>query len=176
MVGEQPERTYFAQLAGAGLDSRAIELVDWPLKKKIGPLAHIVAGLKAMGEAHPQPRHLRTERNPHRPARAGRQWSPLWRTHRVFPDADFATASWMSASPRKNWPGLFRCGFYLLPGAGCRRRKLSGCAQHPSPLSARIPHAFEVDGELAGSCPPASVSCRWPCACSCPELFPGDSL
>jgi diacylglycerol kinase family enzyme len=40
-------RRYFAQLAGAGLDARAIELVQWPLKKKIGPLAYIWAGLKA---------------------------------------------------------------------------------------------------------------------------------
>jgi len=42
------ERRYFAQLAGAGLDARAIELVQWQLKKKIGPLAYIVAGLKAL--------------------------------------------------------------------------------------------------------------------------------
>jgi diacylglycerol kinase (ATP) len=31
-----PERLYFAQLAGAGLDARAVELVQWQLKKKIG--------------------------------------------------------------------------------------------------------------------------------------------
>ena len=44
------ERRYFVQLAGAGLDARAIELVNWPLKKKIGPLAYVVAGLKALLE------------------------------------------------------------------------------------------------------------------------------
>ncbi len=43
-----PQRRYFAQLAGAGLDARAIELIDWQLKKKIGPFAYIVAALKAM--------------------------------------------------------------------------------------------------------------------------------
>ena len=43
-----PQRCFFAQLAGAGLDARAIELVQWQLKKKIGPLAYIVAGLKAL--------------------------------------------------------------------------------------------------------------------------------
>ncbi len=43
-----PQRRYFAQLAGAGLDARAIELVHWQLKKKIGPLAYVVAGLKAL--------------------------------------------------------------------------------------------------------------------------------
>src|SRR5262249_1193550 len=41
-------RRYFAQLAGAGLDARAIELVHWPLKKRVGPLAYVWAGLRAM--------------------------------------------------------------------------------------------------------------------------------
>ena len=44
----KPERRYFAQLAGAGLDARAIELVDWQLKKKLGPLAYVWAGLLAL--------------------------------------------------------------------------------------------------------------------------------
>jgi len=42
------ERRYFAQMAGAGLDARAIELVSWQLKKKLGPLAYVAAGLKAL--------------------------------------------------------------------------------------------------------------------------------
>jgi diacylglycerol kinase family enzyme len=48
------ERRYFIQLAGAGLDARAIELVDWRHKKKVGPLAYVVAGLKALSETKPQ--------------------------------------------------------------------------------------------------------------------------
>ncbi|MEO5802948.1 MAG: diacylglycerol kinase family protein [Verrucomicrobiota bacterium] len=39
---------YFAQLAGAGLDSKAVELVNWELKKKIGPLAYVAAGIEAL--------------------------------------------------------------------------------------------------------------------------------
>jgi diacylglycerol kinase (ATP) len=50
---DQPRRRYFAQMAGAGLDSRAIELVDWELKKKIGYLAYVVAGFRALGGALP---------------------------------------------------------------------------------------------------------------------------
>lgn len=46
-----PARRYFAQLAGAGLDARAIELVNWRLKMKIGPLAYVVAGLRALTES-----------------------------------------------------------------------------------------------------------------------------
>jgi diacylglycerol kinase (ATP) len=49
----KPERRYFLQLAGAGVDSRAIELVSWELKKKVGPLAYVWAGLKALREKQP---------------------------------------------------------------------------------------------------------------------------
>ena len=48
------ERRYFVQLAGAGLDAQAIELVDWQHKKKVGPLAYVIAGLKALRETKPQ--------------------------------------------------------------------------------------------------------------------------
>jgi YegS/Rv2252/BmrU family lipid kinase len=48
------ELRYFVQLAGAGLDARAIELVDWQHKKKVGPLAYVIAGLKALRETKPQ--------------------------------------------------------------------------------------------------------------------------
>jgi YegS/Rv2252/BmrU family lipid kinase len=44
---------HFLQLAGAGLDARAVELVSWELKKKTGPLAYVVAALKAMREDQP---------------------------------------------------------------------------------------------------------------------------
>jgi YegS/Rv2252/BmrU family lipid kinase len=50
----QPARRYFAQLAGAGLDSRAVELVDWNLKKRIGFLAYLHAALRAWGGPLPQ--------------------------------------------------------------------------------------------------------------------------
>lgn len=46
--GGKRETRHFAQLAGAGLDSQAVELVSWELKKKIGPFAYVVAGLKAL--------------------------------------------------------------------------------------------------------------------------------
>jgi YegS/Rv2252/BmrU family lipid kinase len=48
-----PQRRYFMQLAGAGLDSRAIELTGWSVKKKIGPLAYVLAAFKALSEKRP---------------------------------------------------------------------------------------------------------------------------
>ena len=43
-------RRYFGQLAGAGLDARAIELVDWESKKRFGVLAYVEAGMRALVE------------------------------------------------------------------------------------------------------------------------------
>jgi diacylglycerol kinase family enzyme len=42
------------QLAGAGLDARAVELVNWKLKKNAGPLAYVVAGFQALVEKQPR--------------------------------------------------------------------------------------------------------------------------
>jgi len=50
----KPAHRYFVQLAGAGLDARAVELVSWKLKTHSGPFAYIVAGFQALAE--PQPR------------------------------------------------------------------------------------------------------------------------
>ena len=52
--GGQTQRRYFTQLGGAGLDARAIELVDWQQKKKFGPLAYVLAGWRALRETQPQ--------------------------------------------------------------------------------------------------------------------------
>jgi len=48
------ESRYFIQLAGAGLDARAVELVSWKLKKNAGPVAYVVAGLQALVEKQPR--------------------------------------------------------------------------------------------------------------------------
>ncbi|HVU08179.1 MAG TPA: diacylglycerol kinase family protein [Verrucomicrobiae bacterium] len=57
------ERRYFVQLAGAGFDARAIELVDFSVKKKIGPLAYVIAGLKALREKKSQVKILTNGQN-----------------------------------------------------------------------------------------------------------------
>lgn len=46
-------RRYFAQMAGAGLDSRAVELVSWELKKRFGFLSYVIAGFQALSEDLP---------------------------------------------------------------------------------------------------------------------------
>jgi YegS/Rv2252/BmrU family lipid kinase len=52
-VDGRAQGRHFLQLAGAGLDARAVELVSWELKKKTGPLAYVVAALKALREPQP---------------------------------------------------------------------------------------------------------------------------
>ena len=42
------EKRYWVQMAGAGWDARAVELVNWELKKRIGQFAYVVSGLKAL--------------------------------------------------------------------------------------------------------------------------------
>jgi diacylglycerol kinase (ATP) len=48
------EQRFFVQLAGAGLDARAVQLVDWTWKKRTGFVAYVTAALRALRE--PQPR------------------------------------------------------------------------------------------------------------------------
>lgn len=57
------ERLHFAQLAGAGLDARAIEKVQWKLKKKFGPLAYVIAGFSALKDNCPPIRVMSEERS-----------------------------------------------------------------------------------------------------------------
>jgi YegS/Rv2252/BmrU family lipid kinase len=44
---------YFAQLAGVGFDAHAVRAASWELKKRIGPLSYVWAGLKALSRSHP---------------------------------------------------------------------------------------------------------------------------
>ena len=51
--GERRSRL-FIQLGGAGLDARAIELVDWEQKKRWLQIAYLIAGMKALRERQPE--------------------------------------------------------------------------------------------------------------------------
>jgi YegS/Rv2252/BmrU family lipid kinase len=50
MLEGRPTRRCFVQMAGAGVDSRAIALVDWAWKKQLGPLAYWRSGFQALAE------------------------------------------------------------------------------------------------------------------------------
>ncbi len=52
--GSLEKRRYFVQLGGAGLDAFAIQAVNLKIKKQLGPIAYVVAGLKVLGKSLPQ--------------------------------------------------------------------------------------------------------------------------
>lgn len=147
-------RQYFVQLAGAGLDARAIELVSWPLKKKFGPLAYLIAGIKALRGRLPKV----TARLDGQNATGelvlignGRFYGgPL----EIFPEADLRDGLLeVCVLPRANWLSLLRCVPALLA-----RRRLSARAVQRFRVSALeltgdASASFELDGEWAGHLP-----------------------
>jgi YegS/Rv2252/BmrU family lipid kinase len=153
-------RTYFAQLAGAGLDARAIELLDWPTKKRIGPLAYIVAGLKALRE---KPAALLvTSGDQTIPGQLvlvgnGRLYGG---TFRIFPAADLRNGLLdVCVFPRANWWTLARCGPGLLlhghlPASAVIRLQVPSFT-----VTSRTPAPFEVDGELGHPLPATFSVC-----------------
>lgn len=149
-----PHRRYFAQMAGAGLDARAIELVDWELKKKIAQFAYLVAGLKAMKGAHSQIECV---------GEAGSASGELVLIGNgrfyggrlpVFAMAD-PTDGLLDACvfTRVNWATVFRyaVGFLtgrVLPPADMRRLRSARLI-----LTSASPTPFEVEGEAIGHLP-----------------------
>jgi diacylglycerol kinase (ATP) len=150
----EPRRCCFAQLAGAGLDARAIELVQWQLKKKIGPLAYVVAGLKALigpqsritaaGGGHSAVGELILIGN-------GRLYGGQFR---IFPQADLRDGQLeVCVFPRANWLTLFHCGPSLLLRGRLPASVPQAFQCESLSLSSPAPTPLEVDGELIGHLP-----------------------
>jgi YegS/Rv2252/BmrU family lipid kinase len=145
---------YFAQLAGAGLDARAIELVHWPLKKRIGPLAYVVAGLKALlrekakiifdGGRHKAAGELILIGN-------GRLYGGQFA---IFPKADLRDGQMdICVFPRANWLTLAHCGPALLLTGTLPSRATENFQSAGFTLTSPTAAALEVDGELIGHLP-----------------------
>lgn len=148
------ERRWFAQLAGAGLDARAIELVNWKLKKIAGPLAYVYAGLKALLEKKPTLRAT---------ADSGTLAGELVLigNGRLY-GGNFATFDQAQMDdglldvcvfPRVNLWTLLRCAGPLLcagklPESVGRRFQAEAFT-----VSGPAPAGFELDGELIGPLP-----------------------
>ncbi len=150
----KPQVRYFAQLAGAGLDARAVELVRWELKKKIGPLAYVLAGRTALLGA---PARINLT-DGQRTATAGLVLIGNGRLYggpfRVFPKADLRDGLLeVCFFPRVNWLTLARCGPPLLV-RGCLPASVAQVFQAESlSLTSPNPVPREIDGELVGHLP-----------------------
>ncbi len=154
----ETRRDYFVQLAGAGLDARAIEGVSGPLKKRLGPLAYVLAGLRALLA---QPAAITVVAGGQTISGQlvlignGRLYGGPFR---LFPRADPRDGLLeVCVFPRANVWTLLRCGGPLLfskklPEAAVLRLRAGALK-----LSAARPTRFEVDGELGGHLP-ATVS------------------
>jgi len=155
-VGQTPARHYFAQLAGSGLDARAIELADWHMKKTVGPLAYVWAGVAAL---RGKPSRVvvtnaaRSETGELVLVGNGRFYGGRFRLH---PEADLSDGLLdVCVFPRANWLTLLRCGGMFALGwnvptgvATCFRAK-------SFTLTSEMPTPFEVDGENVGHLPAA---------------------
>lgn len=148
------QQLYFVQLAGAGLDSRALELVSLALKQKIGALAYVVAGLRALTN-HPGP--LTVTDAAHNLTGDlilignGRKYGGNFD---LFPAANLSSGRLdVCVFPKAGWWILLRCGLSLLlanrlpEDAVIRFQSTSFQLTSPQPLH------FEVDGELAARLP-----------------------
>lgn len=147
-------RRYFAQLAGAGLDARAIELVHWDLKKRIGPLAYVVAGLQALLEA---PARITA-------AADGKEYTGglvligngrlYGGPFRLFPAADLCDGLLeVCVFPRVNWLTLARCGPQLLLRGDVPSSAIQSLRSESLTLTSPSPTPLEIDGELIGHLP-----------------------
>jgi diacylglycerol kinase (ATP) len=149
-----PERRYFAQLAGAGLDARAIELVDWQLKKKMGPLAYIWAGLVALRD---KPSEI-TATNGKESATGelvlignGRFYGGKYR---VFAQADLRDGLMdVCVFPKANWVAIVRCLGMFFAGRDLPANVAKCFRVETLMLSSPTKTPLEVDGESIGHLP-----------------------
>lgn len=148
------QKRYFAQLAGAGLDARAIELVKWQVKKMVGPLAYVMAGLHALLGP---PARIGVAGGSHSSAGAlvlignGRLYGGQFR---LFPKADLRDGLLeICVLPRVNWFTLARCGPVLLLRGSLPASATELFQAETVTLTSESPTPLQIDGELIGQLP-----------------------
>ncbi|HEX4343494.1 MAG TPA: diacylglycerol kinase family protein [Verrucomicrobiae bacterium] len=154
------QRRFFAQLAGAGLDARAIELLSWSLKKKIGPLAYIVAGMQAVCGRLPVIKVSEGTNQAKGELVLIGNGSYYGGRFRIFPLADMRDGMLeVCVFPRANWFAVLCCGLPLLLRGRLPKHASHSIRTASVTLSSDEPVRFEVDGELSGNLP-ATFSIR----------------
>jgi YegS/Rv2252/BmrU family lipid kinase len=148
------ERRYFAQMAGAGLDARAIELVQWQVKKRIGALAYVLAGLHAVLGA---PCSITAGDGKHSESGGlvlignGRLYGGQFT---IFPRADLRDGLLEVCVVRNvGWVTLARCTPNLLLRRTLPPSRVKNFQAASFTLTSPGPAPFHVDGELVGQLP-----------------------
>ena len=153
-----PEQRCIIQLAGAGLDARAVELVSWSLKKKFGPLAYLWAGVGAMRERHPQITITSGAETRHAQfvlLGNGRYYGGAFR---VFPAARMDDGKFdLCLIDRVNWFALLRFAWGIATNRLERQTDFHHLqsAQFTLTSNARVP--LEIEGDAVGQLP---ATCR----------------
>jgi YegS/Rv2252/BmrU family lipid kinase len=148
------ERRYFGQMAGAGLDARAIELVSWSLKKKIGPLAYIVAGCRALLERKPQIRVCTATEELSGELILLGNGKLYGGRFEIFSAANLQDGLLdVCVFPRANLGTLLRCAPGLLWQKKLPEKSVRRVSAATIKLSSTAPAAFELDGEWVGQLP-----------------------
>jgi YegS/Rv2252/BmrU family lipid kinase len=150
----QARQHYFMQLAGVGLDARAIELVSWKLKKKTGPLAYVVAGFQALAEKKPHLTVSATGQKLEGELALFGNGKFYGGSFAIFPGADLRNEQLDACVfPKMNMWTLLR----LAPGFLMRRRlsepRVRRLRADRFAVTSDRPAAFELDGEWVGHLP-----------------------
>jgi YegS/Rv2252/BmrU family lipid kinase len=152
----KPQRRYFVQLGGAGLDARSIELLKYSEKRLLGSLAYVLAGLRALREK--KPAILVSDGQGEYTAELvllgnGQLYGGPFR---LFPRADLKDGR-LDATifAKADFPTLYRVGCDFLAGqwegiGGTTQIQASSITLSPMG-GAKIP--FELDGDNCGHLP-----------------------
>jgi YegS/Rv2252/BmrU family lipid kinase len=150
----RPARRYFAQLAGAGLDARAVELVSWKLKKHAGRVAYVVAGFQALAEK--QSRICVSADGKKIEGELvllgnGRYYGGPFE---IFPGAALSDGLLDAcAFPKLSLMALLRLAPGLLFGRKVPEQQVRLMRAQKMELTSEPPAAFELDGEWVGYLP-----------------------
>jgi diacylglycerol kinase (ATP) len=148
------ERRYFVQLAGAGLDARAIELVSWQLKKKAGPLAYVVAGLQALAEKQSKIIVRANGKILEGELALIGNGKFYGGSIAIFPQADLHDGLLdVCVLPRVNLAALLRCAPKFLTSKKLPEKLVQRISAEKFELTSETPVAFELDGEWVGHLP-----------------------
>ena len=143
----------FVQLAGVGFDAAAVRGVSWELKKKLGPLAYVVAGVRVLRGPWPAIEVVVDGVVRARGAAVlvgnGRLYGGSFR---LFPQARLDDGLLdVCVFERVTLPATVRHGWGVLRAAHGRQRGVH-CWQAAS-FECRAAAPLEVDGEDAGDAP-----------------------
>ena len=145
---------YFGQLGGAGLDARAIDLVNWKWKKHLGTLAYVAAGLKALAET---PVKLTVSNGAETASGElalignGRYYGGKFE---VFPGAGLEDGLLRAAVfERVRWADLARRGWGLLTRTMLRQEGIRILQGSTLELKSDQETPFHLEGDLAGRLP-----------------------